>query len=135
MSHALKHPARLLVENVRIEKQICHLSNSQTETQTRPGSPAKQKQSTPPVCVPDLRGLAHDEPEERLTEYRMLAIEILLQAFHDINLTDNYEVEGNKRTAERARNSAITFFNSAWFREICNALGYPHDSAKKAAFK
>jgi hypothetical protein len=135
MSHALKHPARLPVQNVRVEKPIRYLPDSQAQTQTRSGSQAKQKQSAKAVCVPDLRGMAHDEPDERLTEYRMLAIGILLQAFHDINLTDNYEVESNKRTAERARNSAITFFNSAWFREICNALGYPHDSAKLAAFK
>ena len=135
MRHALKHPAGLPVENVRIKKPLRHISNGKAQAQDRPRGEAKQKQSTTPVCVPDLRRLAHDEPEERLSEYRMLAIAILLQAFHDVNLTDNYKVEGNKRTAERARNSAITFFRSPWFREICNALGYPHDSAKLAAMK
>jgi hypothetical protein len=100
-----------------------------------PACPPQQEKVNPPLRLPDLSQIPPDEQVDRLTEYRMLAIAILLQAFHDMNLTDNYKVEGNKRTAERARNSAITFFKSPWFREICNALGYPHDSAKLAAFK
>jgi hypothetical protein len=100
-----------------------------------PARPPQQEKVNPPLRLPDLSQIPPDEQVDRLTEYRMLAIAILLQAFHDMNLTDNYKVEGNKRTAERARNSAITFFKSPWFREICNALGYPHDSAKLAAFK
>lgn len=79
--------------------------------------------------------MAHDEPEERLSEYRVLAIAILLQAFHDVNLTDNYKAEENKRTAERSRNSAVIFFRSPWFREICNALGYSHSMTRLAAMK
>jgi hypothetical protein len=100
-----------------------------------PARPPQQEKVNPPLRLPDMSQIPPDEQVDRLTEYRMLAIAILLQAFHDMNLTDNYKVEGNKRTAERARNSAITFFKSPWFREICNALGYPHDSAKLAAFK
>jgi hypothetical protein len=100
-----------------------------------PARPPQQEKVNPPLRLPDLSQIPPDEQVDRLTEYRMLAIAILLQAFHDMNLTDNYKVEGNKRTAERARNTAITFFKSPWFREICNALGYPHDSAKLAAFK
>lgn len=135
MIRAFRHPTVLPVENVRIEKPICDLPHGQKKTQSRTGGTTQQKQIPAPVCVPDMRRVAHDEPEDRLTEYRMLAIGILLQAFHDVNLTDNYENDGNKKSAERARNSAITFFRSPWFREICNALGYPHDSAKLAAFK
>lgn len=85
--------------------------------------------------MPDLRRVAPDEPDERLDEYRMLAICILLQAFDDLNLTDNYKSPYNLREVSLARNSALSFIRGPWFREICDALGIPHSSAKNAALK
>lgn len=84
--------------------------------------------------MPDLRRVAPDE-HQRLDEYRMLAICILLQAFDDLNLTDDYQSAYKLREVSLARNSALSFIRGPWFQEICNAIGIPHDSAKKAALK
>jgi hypothetical protein len=136
MSHAIKHSTSLPVENVRIQKPLRHLPNGKAKAQDRPRGEAQQKQSTPPVCVPDLRRLAHDEQMiDDLDGYRELAIEILNLAIEDVDLRDDYETQANRTAAERNRASAISFIKSRWCEEICEAIGTPYDRAKAAAFK
>lgn len=76
-----------------------------------------------------------DDSEDRLDEYSDLARAILMLTIRDLNLTDEYERETNKKSAERYRASALVFIRSPWFREICNSLGYAHDAVKLSAFK
>lgn len=137
MTHDQRHPANRVVENVRCEKPIQHLPQRKTKAKALLKAQAQQEQNAQDLQLPDLRGVASDEPDADglIDEYRMLAICILLQAFDDLNLTDNYKSPYNRRETERARNSAITFVRGPWFREICDAIGIPHSSAKKAALK
>jgi hypothetical protein len=72
---------------------------------------------------------------EDLDAYQNLARYIVLQALEDINARADYETQANRAAAEHNRASAITFFKNQWFKEICEGIGIPHSSAKKAAFK
>ena len=136
MRHALKHPAGLPVENVRIKKPLRHISNGKAQAQDRPRGEAKQKQSTPPVCVPDLRRLAHDEQMiDDLDAYRELAEEIINLAIEDVDIRADYKTQTNRAAAERNRASAISFIKSKWCEELCDAVGKPYDRAKAKAFK
>ena len=79
-----------------------------------------------------------DTPEteiEDLDAYQNLARHIILRAIEDVNVRDDYETQANRAAAEHNRTSAIVFFKSQWFKEICEGIGIPHSSAKRAAFK
>ena len=70
-----------------------------------------------------------------MTEYLILAHEIIELAMEDVNIRADYETEASRRAAERNRASAIKFFKGPWCEEICDGLGIPYDRAKVAAFK
>ena len=72
---------------------------------------------------------------EDLDAYQNLARHIILQALDDVNARDDYETQANRAAAEHNRSSAVTFFKGHWFKEICEGIGIPHSSAKRAAFK
>ena len=136
MIRAFRHPTVLPVENVRIEKPICDLPHGQKKTQSRTGGTTQQKQIPAPVCVPDMRRVAHDQQmTDDLDAYRELAEEIINLAIEDVDIRADYETQQNRAAAERNRASAISFIKSQWCEELCDAVGKPYDRAKAAAFK
>ena len=70
-----------------------------------------------------------------LEAYQKLARHLLRLAIEDVDIRADYETEANRTAAERNRASAISFFKGEWFKEICEGIGIPHSSAKRAAFK
>jgi hypothetical protein len=125
MSHALKHTARLPVQNVRIEKPIRDLPDSQAQAQTRPGGTPEQKQVAPTLPVSDLRGMAHDEAahDNELMFTREVLCAMIKQAVKDAKNDREYVTADNKSNRENNQRSAILFLNSEFYKDLCTALG------------
>jgi hypothetical protein len=133
MSENLRTGNRM--EHVPIKNGLPQRTNGGAEARNRETRPAQSQEIDSKLRLPHLPQIPPDEQIDDLRAYRALASAIILQAIGDIDCTTEYATEQNKFQAERNRASAVTFFKSSWFREICNGLGIPHESAKARAFK
>jgi len=123
------------MENVPIKNGLPQRTNGGAETRSRATRSAQPQEIDSKLRMPDMSQIPPNEQIDDLKSYRALASAIILQAIGDIDCTTEYATEQNKFQAERNRASAVTFFKGSWFREICNGLGIPHESAKARAFK
>lgn len=118
------------------QKSLPKRTHGDIQAPNRATRQAQQKEVSPVVSLPDMPQISPDEQvSDDLEAYRELAIEILNLAIEDVDIRADYETEANRTAAERNRASAISFFKGEWFKDICEGIGIPHSSAKKAAFK
>jgi hypothetical protein len=131
-----KLPARNRMGHVPLKESLPKRKNSGSEAGGGPARPPQQEKVNPALRLPDLSQISPDKQmTDDLEAYQKLARHLLRLAIEDVDIRADYETEANRTAAERNRASAISFFKGEWFKEICEGIGIPHSSAKRAAFK
>lgn len=122
MSERLR--TRNRVGHVPIQEGIPQRTHGGAQAGSRPARPPEPQEEPAPLRLPDMSQVPPDEQVDNEVMYtRRLLCAMIKQAVLDAKNDRDYLRNNLKNNRERYQRTAIAFLNSAFYRDLCKALG------------
>jgi len=106
------------------QKSIPQRAHRGAQARRGPARPAQPQEEPAKICMPDLPQISPDEQvDNELIYTRRLLCAMIRQAVLDAKNDRDYLRNNLKNNRERYQRTAIAFLNSAFYRDLCKALG------------
>jgi len=106
------------------QKSLPQRAHRGTQTRRSAARPPQPQEESAKICMPDLPQISPDEQVDNEVMYtRRLLCAMIRQAVLDAKNDRDYLRNNLKNNRERYQRTAIAFLNSAFYRDLCKALG------------